>query len=509
MSPQKALHELKLEDIDFEVIKACSDKAYLKRYLKLLEDDGNFFVDLIKACKDKLLEVAPKDYYLLYPRATTAQEEEEAMRDILEWEASVKETDAALKEASAKVKKDLIWEQLPGSKVQAPIRGQEPTISRPNVHRKEEMKAMEDKNRQARDVYARDKTKMKDYYSAWDKVNVDDLEDELDEQERKEEADKRRHFDDLREQQDAAHATTPIQIAEIPGIPEAHRKHMADSEKEKGNEAFYSKDFEEAEAYYTRSLQYKADDPSTWSNRALVRLKLEKAQQALEDCEHALALNGSYMKALHRKGKALYELKRYEDAVKAFQLALAESPGNTQINGDLMVARRKLRSEPEPVTRPGRRVDAEPSCRIEELDDEPPAAAAPLPAGYTRVQIEEESDSEDEQPVASSTTQTKSSNSGRGFLKVAIEEVSGSEDEAEPSTQKTPEAAAANPAGSSSFRKVAIVEEPESEGSTPTPPAAATSKFNPPARASTSPVAAAATVPATDGGAALSFDDMD
>eukprot|EP00435_Cladocopium_sp_Y103_P045688 s2631_g13.t1 len=48
----------------------CTDAKVLKRYLKLLEDDGNYFVDLIRACKDKLLEVAPKEYYLLYPRST-------------------------------------------------------------------------------------------------------------------------------------------------------------------------------------------------------------------------------------------------------------------------------------------------------------------------------------------------------------------------------------------------------------------------------------------------------
>merc|ERR1712217_542657 len=138
------------------------------------------------------------------------------------------------------------------------------------------------------------------------------------------------------------------------GVPEAHRKHMADTEKEKGNEAFYAKDYEEAEAYYSRSLNFCTDDCSTWANRALVRLKLEKLEAALEDCEESLRLNPRYMKALHRKGKALHELRQYEDAVHCFQAALALSPGNTQINGDLMVARRKLRSEgpaPEQKTR--------------------------------------------------------------------------------------------------------------------------------------------------------------
>ncbi|CAE7417235.1 Spag1 [Symbiodinium sp. CCMP2456] len=113
-------------------------------------------------------------------------------------------------------------------------------------------------------------------------------------------------------------------VTNVTEVPEAHKKHMADSEKEKGNEAFYSKDFSEAEAYYSRSLQYQADDASAWANRALVRLKLSNFQGALEDCEHALALNGSHVKALHRKGKALYELQRFADAAGTFRSEVLE-----------------------------------------------------------------------------------------------------------------------------------------------------------------------------------------
>merc|ERR1719311_1891687 len=190
---------------------------------------------------------------------------------------------------------------------------------------------------------------------------------------------RRKHFEDMREEQKQVHRSTPVKTGNLPeGVPEAHRRHMADSEKEKGNEAFYSKDFEEAEAYYSRSLHYRADDPSCWANRALARLKLDNAAGALEDCEHALAINSRYMKALHRKGKALYELQRYEEAVQCFQLALMESPGNTQINGDLMVARRKLRSDgpappqPKAYAPPSRPRDPrdESSCIIEEICEE-------------------------------------------------------------------------------------------------------------------------------------------
>merc|ERR1712072_1683715 len=164
---------------------------------------------------------------------------------------------------------------------------------------------------------------------------------------------RKKHFSNMREEQEQAHNSTPVKTGSLPeNVPEAHRRHLADSEKEKGNEAFYAKDFEEAEAYYSRSLHFRADDPSCWANRALSRLKLSNPAGALEDCEHALAINERYMKALHRKGKALYDLQRYEEAVQSFQLALMESPGNTQINGDMMIARRKLRSDGTSVSQP-------------------------------------------------------------------------------------------------------------------------------------------------------------
>merc|ERR1712176_1342040 len=100
-----------------------------------------------------------------------------------------------------------------------------------------------------------------------------------------EEEARRKHFEEIREEQQAANSNfTPIDVNNVPqAVPSAHRKHLADSEKEKGNESFYAKDDEEAESYYTRSLQFLADDPSVWANRGLARLKLENAAGALQD----------------------------------------------------------------------------------------------------------------------------------------------------------------------------------------------------------------------------------
>jgi len=483
------LDDIKLEDIDFEVVKECKEKEVVKRYLKLLEDDGNYFHELVQACKDKLLEVCPKDYYLMYPRATTSKEVDEITRDLLDWEESVKETDAALR-ASRKQK---IWDDVPGAGVQAPIRGQEAVVARPNLDRKEEIKDQSEKQQNKRDEYARDKTKMKDYYRSWEQMDVDAIEDEMDKEEAEAEEARQKHFDDMREEQDnegKARAAAPIKTTALPeGVPEAHRRHMADSEKEKGNEAFYAKDYEEAEAYYSRSLHFRADDPSCWANRALARLRIGNPGGALEDCEQGLALNPRYMKALHRKGKALYELQRYEEAVQWFQLALMESPGNTQINGDLMVARRKLRSDgpappPPKNVPPARARDPrdESTCIIEEVLDEDVAegSGAVPAAGYTRVQIEEDSDSEEEaeDPALSKV----------GFHKVQIEEASDESDEGEPERE---------PAAAAGFHKVQIVDASDSEEEECTPKDSATVQ-------STAPAPEVCT--AAEG---IDFDDMD
>jgi len=414
------------------------------------------------------LEVSPKDYYILYPRQASAKEVDDVTRDLLDWQESVKETDAALRAS----RKQQIFDDMPGTGVAAPIRGQEPDkLARPNIHRKEEIKDEAHKKTEKHGEYARDKTKMRDYYNKWDQVDVDAMEDEMDRKEAEAAEARKKHFDDMRDDQNKVHdslKSSAVKTGNLPeGVPEAHRRHMSDSEKEKGNEAFYAKDFEEAEAYYSRSLHYRADDPSCWANRALARMKLGNPAGALEDCEHALAINERYMKALHRKGKALYELARYEEAVQTFQLALIESPGNTQINGDLMIARRKLRSDASTPSQPktfappvrSRNPRDEPSCVIEEVfDDEDDAkgvAATPVVPGYTRVQIEE--DSEEDEEDDPSVTKV-------GFHKVQIQEDSEDSEEGEPETEPSApgherEGAPAAPKAEAGFHKIQIVDD--------------------------------------------------
>merc|ERR1739845_237063 len=111
--------------------------------------------------------------------------------------------------------------------------GQEQVVARPHLQRKErELEVAASKAKGPNDTFARDKSKMRDYYSAWDSVDVDAMEAELEEEDRREEEARKKHFDDLREEQERAHNSfSPIDGGCVPeSVPSAHRKHLADSE---------------------------------------------------------------------------------------------------------------------------------------------------------------------------------------------------------------------------------------------------------------------------------------
>jgi tetratricopeptide (TPR) repeat protein len=60
------------------------------------------------------------------------------------------------------------------------------------------------------------------------------------------------------------------------------------------------------------------EEASTYSNRAMAYLKLKNYSKVLEDANCALKIDKNYLKAYHRRGKAYFELKKYELAIKDF-----------------------------------------------------------------------------------------------------------------------------------------------------------------------------------------------
>ena len=60
--------------------------------------------------------------------------------------------------------------------------------------------------------------------------------------------------------------------------------YLADALKEKGNTAFREGNFHEAEDFYTQAVQKYSRNPLIFTNRANVRLKLQKWDDTVNDC---------------------------------------------------------------------------------------------------------------------------------------------------------------------------------------------------------------------------------
>ena len=164
--------------------------------------------------------------------------------------------------------------------------------------------------------------------------------------------------------------------------------------RERGNMHFRRGEYAEAEASYTKSLQGK-ETAAALSNRAMVRLKLGKAEACAKDCQRSVDLlleedevgeatskrDGLLVKTWQRKGTAEMEMKMYREAAASFENA--------------------LRIEPESRTiREQRKAAVKEMAMIEVKDGEVELRARDFLAKRQRVSIEKKKELETPSPAA-------------------------------------------------------------------------------------------------------------
>uniref|UniRef100_A0A8C5Q280 Sperm associated antigen 1 n=1 Tax=Leptobrachium leishanense TaxID=445787 RepID=A0A8C5Q280_9ANUR len=139
------------------------------------------------------------------------------------------------------------------------------------------------------------------------------------------------------------------------GLSQVQISFTANREKEKGNEAFRSGDYEEAVSYYTRSISI-LPTVAAYNNRAQAEIKLKNWQNALNDCERVLALEAGNVKALIRRATVHKNLRNYQAAVSDLKTALLREPGNPTAKVCLCINNIKnpTRETPRPPPRPSK-----------------------------------------------------------------------------------------------------------------------------------------------------------
>ncbi|XP_053693435.1 protein unc-45 homolog B [Sabethes cyaneus] len=108
--------------------------------------------------------------------------------------------------------------------------------------------------------------------------------------------------------------------------------------KERGNEEFKEGYWDSAVTWYTKAIRLgekHKDLPVFYKNRAAAYLKLEKFEEALEDCSKSLDVCPNDPKALFRRFQAFEGLDRYEEAYKDLRNIHTYDPNNKTIKPHL------------------------------------------------------------------------------------------------------------------------------------------------------------------------------
>jgi stress-induced-phosphoprotein 1 len=97
---------------------------------------------------------------------------------------------------------------------------------------------------------------------------------------------------------------------------------LASAAKSRGNAAFAEGDFERAISAFSEAISHNPKDHVFFSNRSACYAGLKKFAETLDDANECVKPPPSWAKGYSRKGLALFNLGRLEDAEQAYQEGL-------------------------------------------------------------------------------------------------------------------------------------------------------------------------------------------
>lgn len=126
----------------------------------------------------------------------------------------------------------------------------------------------------------------------------------------------------------------------------------AEEKKNKGNDAFKKKNFNEAINLYEEAIKLNPNEPLYYNNKAAAYIELKDYELALQEISHAEKLFEEGVvkdyvkkaKVLARKGTILSKLERYAEAVEALEKSLIED-GNQKVKDELLKIKKQKKEK--------------------------------------------------------------------------------------------------------------------------------------------------------------------
>ncbi|XP_038601418.1 sperm-associated antigen 1 [Tachyglossus aculeatus] len=335
--------QIPIDHLDFKFIEKCSDVKHLEKILRVLRSgEEGHYPELTDCCEKRIESLAPESRALRKekPAATassfTAEEWEEISGDMKNWVAEIKKDE--------------------DSQIQNPKTGifQELSNNLPPVR----CLQIIDKDGDLKSKPTKTKKKVPRDYTEWDKFDAEKECLKIDEEnkEKNNKPNTRPRLLKIEKKIDTA------------GLTNKEKDFLATREKEKGNEAFSSGDYEEAFTYYTRSIS-AFPTVAAYNNRAQAAVKLQNWNSVFRDCEKVLDLEPGNLKALLRRASAYKHQRKYHEAKEDLKKVLHVEPDNEMAKKILSEVEKELKnSEPASGTQnKGKRMVIQ---EVEDLDGE-------------------------------------------------------------------------------------------------------------------------------------------
>uniref|UniRef100_H2XR49 RNA-polymerase II-associated protein 3-like C-terminal domain-containing protein n=1 Tax=Ciona intestinalis TaxID=7719 RepID=H2XR49_CIOIN len=288
-------NDITIDMLDYQYIDNCSNIKELEKILRALRSgkDG-YYPHLISHCEDKVRGMNPTSKALrkLNPITRTkdlpADEAEVITNGIGEWKNEI-HSNASDDQVNGC--------NIPPVRQTTTLKGTKSTVTNPSS-----------KSQRIRSYD----------YKAWDKFDADKECENAEKQPQEKALFIKIHRN--KKMSDKVDAT---------GLSEYEMLVRATSEKDKGNEAFKSADFEAALTYYSRSISLSRTAASI-NNRALAYIRLQRWKEAESDCNEVLQLEPDNLKARLRRATARKELLKYIEAKNDLSFVLDKEPHNTR-----------------------------------------------------------------------------------------------------------------------------------------------------------------------------------
>lgn len=416
------LPEYDVEKLDYDYVGKCENLQELKDIHTVLTSgkEGRYF-ELEKFTEERMIKfMSPKEktLWIARHREVTQAEKLEAADDILNWASNMKQTDEELRavreqqqgeNANKNESKynqddddedsddngDIFTEKKAKVVISSnsstnnshlpPVRNQinsnastRNSTVKPNNGQDSDDDDEEESNSKPVDPKDKKYRYSYDYFKEWDKFDIEGELSKIDDLEKREEerkkARERRNKEKEKErfkrmERDLKALGLRSDMLSQMSMPK--RKVIAEKEKQKGNECFRSKEFDEAYMYYSRSLFFDNSNHIVYANRAMANLRLKKFDKAEEDCSRSLAIEPTYVKALTRRGMARHKRGKYIEAIEDFKTAIELQPSNKELR-KLMQSSKKMYADVGGIVTGGKAAEQKKSTRISivEVDDE-------------------------------------------------------------------------------------------------------------------------------------------